>query len=89
MHIVYVTDGTIPDPFAGKADVLAGVPEVAELSSDAGLARCFGYNAGFVNGAAKRFFAIEVLFLIDDGKRNHGVRMVRRCEQDGIDVFSI
>ena len=89
VHVVNVTDGTVPDPLAGKADVLAGVSEVAELGSDAGLAGGFGDNAGLVNGAAEGLFAVEVFTLGDDGQGDDSMRMVRRGEQDGVDVFLI
>ena len=58
VHIVDVTYSTVPYPFAGKADVLAGVSEVTELGSDAGLAGGFGYNAGLVDGTAEGLFAV-------------------------------
>ena len=89
VHIVDVTDSTVPDPFAGKADVLAGVSEVAELGSDAGLAGGFGYNAGLVDGAAEGLLAVEVFAIGDDGECDHSMRMIRRGEKDGIDVFLI
>jgi len=63
VHVVNVTDGTVPYPLAGKADVLAGVSEVAELRSDAGLAGGFGDNAGLINGAAEWLFTVEVFTL--------------------------
>ena len=58
MHVVDITDRTVPDPLAGKADVLTGVSEVAELCSDPGLAGGFGDNAGLVDSAAEGLFTV-------------------------------
>ena len=87
MHVVDVTDRTVPDPFAGKADVLTGVSEVAELCSDPGLAGGFGDDAGLVDGAAEGLFTVEVFALGHDSEGDHGMRMVRRGEKNCVDVF--
>ncbi len=89
VHIVDVTDRTIPYPFTGKADVLAGVSEVTELRSDAGLAGGFGDNVGLIDCAAKGLFTVEVFTLGDYGEVNYSMRMVWSSDEDGVDVFLI
>ncbi len=89
VHVVNVTDGTVPDPLAGKADVLAGVSEVAELGSDAGLAGGFGDSACLVDCAAEGLFTVEVFTLGDYGEVNYSMRMVRSSDEDGVDVFGV
>jgi len=89
VHIVNIADCPVPYPFAGKANVLAGMSEVAELGSDAGLAGGFGNNTGLIDGAAEGLFTIKVFTLGDNGQGNHGVRMVRGGEKDSVNVFLI
>ncbi len=89
VNIVDITYCTVPYPFAGKADVLAGVSEVTELGSDAGLAGGFGDNAGLVDCAAEGLFTVEVFTLGDYGQVNYSMRMVRRGDEDGVNVFLI
>jgi hypothetical protein len=89
VNIVDVTNSTVPDPFAGQTNIFAGVSEIAELGSDSGFAGGFGDYAGFVNSSTEWFFTVEVFPFSDDGKTNYSMRMIRRSNEDCVNIFGV
>ena len=65
------------------------MPIVAKLSRNARFPGRFSHDTGFIDGSTKGFLTVEVFALVNHGKSNDSMRMVRRRNQNGVDVLFV
>ena len=87
VHFTNFTDSAIPERLANQPDAFAGVALVAHLSGDLVLVGGGREGAGFGDVVGERFLAINMFAGLHGGHGNHRMRMIRRCDNDRVDVF--
>lgn len=85
MDRVDVADRPVPDPFAERADRIRRVALVAQLGDDAMLAGGLHQCTDFKHAVRQRLFAIDVFAALDCRHCRHGVAVVGRGDDHGID----
>ena len=79
------TDRAGPDPLAGGADRVAGVPLVAQLGGNTSFFGDFGNQAGFPDVMGQRLFAIDVFAHAHRRHADDGVIVIGRGAKDRVD----
>ena len=81
-----LADGAVPDPLAEPTNVVGGVSLIAELRDDLVLAGRLHHLPHFVDRVGQRFFTVHVLAAANGIHHRHGVRVVRRTDDDRVDL---
>ena len=87
MRFANRADGTGPDQFAQATCILAGLALVAHLRGELAFARQSGDLPRFPDRVRERLFAIDMLAQFHRSHRCKGVNMIRRGNDDGVDVL--
>ena len=87
VHFVHLADRAVLDPLLDQADALARAPLVAHLGDDLVLARGLGQRPRLGHRARQRLLHVDVLAELHRRHRDDGVGVVRRRDDDGVDVL--
>ena len=89
MRLAHLADEPGLEPLADLADALAGVTLVAHLGHDLVRPRGLGQGAGLEDIMRDRLLDVDVLAAAHALHRDVGVGMVRRSDDDGVDVLAL
>ena len=89
VRLAHLADEPGLEPLADLADALAGVTLVAHLGHDLVRARGLGQGAGLEDIMRDRLLDVDVLAAAHALHRDVGVGMVRRSDDDGVDVLAL
>ena len=82
-----VANDAAPNEFNGAAQASFGGALVAHLRDDFVFGSSFAHDARFVNGARKRFFAVNMLAAFHGRDGGNGMGVIGRGDENGVDLL--